>query len=108
MAAGSVVIGHQLGLYTALGQDRATADELAARTETSPRYVAEWLRGQAAGGYVDYDATTQRYSMSEEQSFVLANPDGAIYAPGAFVPALGTLRAVPEITERFRTGSGFG
>ena len=108
MAAGSVVIGHELGLYTALGQGSATADELAARTDTTPRYVAEWLRGQAAGGYVDYDPTTQTYSMSEEQSFVLANPDGAIYAPGAFVLALGTLRAVPEITERFRTGSGFG
>ena len=108
MAAGSVVIGHELGLYRALGQDPATADDLATRTGTTPRYVAEWLRGQAAGGYVDYDATTETYSMSEEQSFVLANPDGAIYAPGAFVLALGTLRAVPEITERFRTGTGYG
>jgi ubiquinone/menaquinone biosynthesis C-methylase UbiE len=107
-AAGNVVIGHRLGLYKALADSPATADELAARTQTSPRYVAEWLRGQAAGGYVEYDAATDGYSMTEEQAFALANPDGAVYAPGAFVLALGTLRAVPQITEAFRTGAGYG
>jgi len=107
-AAGNVVIGHQLGLYQALADSPATAGELAARTQTSPRYVTEWLRGQAAGGYVDYDAEADRYSMTEEQGFALANPDGAVYAPGAFVLALGTLRAVPQITDAFRTGGGYG
>ena len=46
--------------------------------------------------------------MTEEQAFALANPDGAVYAPGAFVLALGSLRAVPRITEAFRTGAGIG
>jgi hypothetical protein len=49
-AAGNVVIGHNLGLYKALAAEPATAEELAARTHTDPRYIAEWLRGQAAGG----------------------------------------------------------
>ena len=31
-----------------------------------------------------------------------------MYAPGAFVLALGALRAEPTITERFRTGAGLG
>ena len=31
----------------------ATPEELAERTGTDARYVAEWLAGQAAGGYVD-------------------------------------------------------
>jgi ubiquinone/menaquinone biosynthesis C-methylase UbiE len=108
VAAGNVVIGHRLGLYTALAAKPATASELAERTETSTRYVDEWLRGQAAGGYVDYDPAAERYSMSEEQAFVLANPEGAIYAPGAFVLALGALHAEPEMTQRFRTGAGLG
>jgi ubiquinone/menaquinone biosynthesis C-methylase UbiE len=108
VAAGNVVVGHRLGLYAALAEAPATADGLAARTDTHPRYVTEWLRGQAAGGYLRYDPDTQTYSMSEEQAFVLANPDGAVYAPGAFVLALGTLRAEEQITERFRTGAGFG
>ena len=102
------MIGHELGLYRALAPEPATAGELAERTNTNPRYVAEWLRGQAAGGYVEYDADADRYSMTEEQAFALTNPDGGIYAPGAFVLALGTLRAVPRITEAFRSGTGMG
>ncbi|HEX4660292.1 MAG TPA: SAM-dependent methyltransferase, partial [Streptosporangiaceae bacterium] len=102
-AAGNVVIGHRLGLYRALADEPAGPDELAARTQTSPRYVAEWLRGQAAGGYVTRDEASDTYSMTEEQAFALTNPDGAIYAPGAFVLALGALRAEPRITEAFRS-----
>jgi ubiquinone/menaquinone biosynthesis C-methylase UbiE len=108
MAAGNVVIGHNLGLYRALAPAPATADELAAQTGTNARYIAEWLRGQAAGGYVQYDAADDCYSMTEEQAFALTSPDNGVYAPGAFVLALGTLRAVPRITEAFRTGAGLG
>jgi len=107
-AAGNVVIGHRLGLYKALATGPAQADELAARTQTSPRYITEWLRGQAAGGYVEYDAATDTYSMTEEQAFALANPDGAVYVPGAFVLALGALKAERRITDAFRTGAGMG
>ena len=107
-AAGNVVIGHRLGLYRALATGPADAEELAERTQTNPRYIAEWLRGQAAGGYVDYDPATGTYSMTEEQAFALADPDGGVYVPGAFVLALGTLKAEPRITEAFRTGTGMG
>ena len=108
MAAGSVVIGHNLGLYKALAAAPASAEELAAATQTSPRYVAEWLRGQAAGGYVQYDPADDTYSMTEEQAFALTNPDGGVYVPGAFVLALGMLKSEPRITEAFRTGGGMG
>jgi ubiquinone/menaquinone biosynthesis C-methylase UbiE len=107
-AAGNVVIGHNLGLYQALAAEPATAEELAARTHTNPRYITEWLRGQAAGGYIEYDPAADAYSMTEEQAFALANPDGGVYAPGAFVLALGALRAEPRITEAFRSGAGLG
>ncbi|HEX3591724.1 MAG TPA: class I SAM-dependent methyltransferase [Pseudonocardiaceae bacterium] len=108
MAAGSVVVGHRLGLYKALAEGPATAQELAERAGCDPRYVSEWLAGQAAGGYVGYDSATQRFGMTEEQAFALANPDGPVYLPGAFVLALGALKAEPKITEAFRTGAGVG
>ena len=108
MAAGNVVVGHRLGLYKALVGAPGTSDDLARRTGCDPRYVAEWLRGQAAGGYVDYDADADTYSLSEEQAFVLADPDNAVYAPGAFVLALGSLRAEERVAEAFRTGAGIG
>jgi SAM-dependent methyltransferase len=108
VAAGGVVLGDRLGLYKALAQSPARAAELAERTGTATRYVTEWLRGQAAGGYVTYDAATDTYSMTEEQAFVLANPDGVVFAPGAFQLALGSLHALPEIEQAFKTGAGFG
>jgi ubiquinone/menaquinone biosynthesis C-methylase UbiE len=107
-AAANVVIGHRLGLYQALAAEPATAEELAKRTHTNLRYVTEWLLGQAAGGYIEYDTTGDVYWMTEEQAFALAMPDGAIDVPGAFVLALGALSAEPRITEAFRTGTGLG
>lgn len=57
---------------------------------------------------MEYDPVTDTYSMTEEQAFALANPEGGVYVPGAFVLALGTLKAEPRITEAFRTGAGMG
>ncbi len=107
-AAGNVVVGHRLGLYRALAEGPATAEELARRTGTEPRYVAEWLRGQAAGGYVSCDPAGGRFSLTEEQAFALADPDGALYLPGAFLLALGALRAESQVTDAFRSGAGMG
>ncbi len=108
IAAGSVVVGDRLGLYRSLAEGPATAHELARRTETDTRYVTEWLRGQAAGGYVMYDPATDTYSLTEEQAFALTDPNGPLYLPGAFQLALGTLRAEPAVTDAFRTGGGIG
>ena len=108
IAAGNVVVGHRLGLYRSLAGGPATAEQLAQRSGTDPRYVAEWLRGQAAGGYVSYDPAAEQFSLTEEQAFALADPDGPLYLPGAFVLALGALRAESQITDAFRTGAGMG
>src|ERR1700750_2182949 len=108
IAAGNVVVGHRLGLYRSLAEGPATAEELARRTGTDPRYVAEWLRGQAAGGYVSCDPAAGRFSLTEEQAFALADPDGALYLPGAFLLALGALRAESQVTDAFRSGAGMG
>jgi ubiquinone/menaquinone biosynthesis C-methylase UbiE len=107
IAAGNIVVGHRLGLYRALADAPATADQLAQRTETDPRYVTEWLRGQAAGGYVHYDPDTEQFSLSDEQAYALADPDG-LCLPGAFMLALGALRAESQVTDAFRTGAGIG
>jgi len=46
--------------------------------------------------------------FSLTQAFTLANEDSPAYLPGAFELALGSLNAVPRITESFRTGAGMG
>src|SRR3954466_7351673 len=110
MHAGLVVIGESLGLYKAMAAagKSLTPAELAERTITNARYVREWLNAQAAGGYVSYDNDNQKYFLSEEQAFALANENSPAYLPGAFLLAISALRAVPALTERFRTGEGLG
>jgi ubiquinone/menaquinone biosynthesis C-methylase UbiE len=108
MAAGNVVVGERLGLYRGLAQGPAGAAELAERTDTNPRYVEEWLRGQAAGGYVTYDSSTATYSLTEEQAFALTDPNGPIFLPGAFELAVGSLKAESRVVDAFRTGKGIG
>lgn len=106
-AAGSIAVGNRLGLYRTLAHGPATPEEFAQRTGCDERYLTEWLRGQAAGGYVSYEAATGRFSMTDEQAFCLADPNGPNVS-AAFVGVLGYLRAEPQITEAFRTGEGVG
>src|SRR5262245_451229 len=106
--AGMVVIGEKLGLYKALAGSPMTSAQLAANTQTDERYVREWLSSQAAGGYITYDEKSKQFSLNEEQILTLATEDSPAYLPGAFELALGSLAAVPRITESFRTGAGMG
>jgi SAM-dependent methyltransferase len=106
--AGMVVLGDKLGLYKALAEKPMSSAELAAATSTDERYVREWLASQAAGGYVTYDEKARLFSLSEEQAFALADEESPAYLPGAFELALGSLAAVPRITEAFRSGAGMG
>lgn len=106
---GMVVIGENLGLYKALAAaGPMSSAELAAKTGTDERYLREWLSSQAAGGYVTYNADTNKFSLDAEQAFTLANEDSPAYLPGAFELALASLASVPRITECFRTGAGMG
>jgi SAM-dependent methyltransferase len=107
--ASLVLIGDRLGLFRALASYGAlTSTELASRTETSERYVREWLNAQAASSYVTYDAKTGRYSLTPEQALVFANEDGPAFIVGAFQTAVAAARIVDKLTDAFRTGEGIG
>ena len=104
-----VVMGDRLGLYRALaGAGPLTPAELARRTGTAERYVREWLNAQAAGGYVEYDADSCRYSLPPEQAIALTDESSPAYLPGFFQLALGSVIDSPRITEAARTGDGIG
>jgi 2-polyprenyl-3-methyl-5-hydroxy-6-metoxy-1,4-benzoquinol methylase len=104
-----VVMGDRLGLYRALaGAGPLTPTELAERTDTAERYVREWLNAQAAGGYVEYDADSGRYSLPPEQAAALTDEESPAYLPGFFQIALGSVIDSPRITEAARSGDGIG
>ncbi|HUI40452.1 MAG TPA: class I SAM-dependent methyltransferase [Terriglobia bacterium] len=100
-----ILIGDKLGLYRAMTETGATtAAELARKTNTTERYVREWLNANAAGGYVTYDPATQRYRLPPEQAFALTVMD----IPGAFHIISACSKDEPKITQAFRTGDGVG
>ena len=103
------VIGDQLGLYRAMaGGEPLTSAELAQKTNTTERYVREWLINQAAAGYIAYDPATQRYALPDEQAVALLNEDSPFHVGGALMIALAMTKAEPRIQENFRTGAGMG
>ena len=107
--AANVVIGDKLGLYKELATSGpCSSEELAERTGTTERYVREWLRGQAAGGYVTYEPVTECYLLSDVQAFALAQEDSPAFVPGAFQMATSAVKDEPKIAEAFRTGAGVG
>ena len=108
MHAATVVVGDQLGLYKRLADGPTDVESLARLTETDPRYLREWLSAQAASGYVEYDAATQRFSLSEEQAFALAQEGSPAFIPGAFQIAVAQFKAIPKMMQAMRTGLGLG
>jgi 2-polyprenyl-3-methyl-5-hydroxy-6-metoxy-1,4-benzoquinol methylase len=104
-----VVMGDRLGLYRALGgAGPLTSAELSERTSTNERYVREWLNAQAAGGFVEYDPDTSRYTLPAEYAIALTDESSPAYLPGLFQTAFGSVLDSPSITEAARTGEGFG
>jgi 2-polyprenyl-3-methyl-5-hydroxy-6-metoxy-1,4-benzoquinol methylase len=107
--AALVRIGDKLGLYKALAAGGPqTPAELAKATSTTERYVREWLSNQAAGGYVDYDSSTGKFQLTEEQAFTFADESSPVFLPGAFQCALAAVKAEEQLAERFKTGAGMG
>jgi 2-polyprenyl-3-methyl-5-hydroxy-6-metoxy-1,4-benzoquinol methylase len=109
MHAALIAIGDRLGLYKALAQSGPmTPQQLAEKTGTTERYVREWLSSQAAGGYVTYDKSSGRFSLTEEQAFALADDNSPAFLPGAFQVALAATRSLDKIADAFKTGNGVG
>ena len=107
--AALVIIGDKLGLYKAMaGAGPLTSAELAQKTGTTERYVREWLSAQAAGGFVDYDGATGKFTLPDEQAFALAVEDSPVFLPGAYQVVASAIKDEPQITEAFRTGAGVG
>lgn len=108
LVGASVIIGDQLGLYKTLAAGGAlTSQQLAERTNTAERYVREWLAGQAASGYIDYDAATETFTLTPEQTLVFAQADSPVILTGGYYVIESVYSDIPRITDSFRTGKGF-
>ena len=104
LAAGNVVIGHRLGLYRALAAGEPPSSS---PTEPTPTPGTGIPATPTAAVTRPRTRPPSRTPLPRSRRS-LANPDGGVYMPGAFVLALGTLKAEPRITEAFCTGAGVG
>ena len=68
--AGSIAMvrmGDNLGLYKTLhAKGPMTVEEFAAAAGVNQRYLREWASHQAASKYLTCDATTQKFSLTDE------------------------------------------
>ncbi|MBI3726287.1 methyltransferase domain-containing protein [bacterium] len=104
---GLAYVGDRLGLFKALkGAGPLASTELAKRTNLNERYVREWAKAMVAAEYLDYDAKADKYLMTEEQAFVLAQEDSPMFVGGAFQFTTPSLQNTPRILDVFRKGGG--
>ena len=102
-----VLLGDKLGLYNALAKSGPmNSTELADETNTAERYVREWLSAQAASGYVSYDAETESFSMTLEQTAVFGDDQSPVFMTGAFYAITSVYNDSAKMEKAFKTGEG--
>jgi SAM-dependent methyltransferase len=100
-------MGDRLDLYSALAEiSPATSEELAASTGLTERYVREWLSANTAGGYIDYDPASAKFSMTPEQAVIFASEGHPHCMQGFFQAVMSVFVDEEKATEIFRTGDG--
>jgi len=102
------LVGVRVGLWETLAAGPATAGELAARASASEPYIQEWLRSQAAAGYVRYEPATSRFSLPPAVAAVMAAEPLRALVEGTGLQAAAQWTQVARYEEAFRTGRGIG
>lgn len=109
MSAPLVLLGDQLGLYRAMADGQPlTSAEVAERADVRERYVREWLSNMAAGGYVEHDPATDRFTLPAEHALALADPNSPFYMIGGYQILASIWADEERILDRFRRGEGMG
>lgn len=102
-------LGDKLGFYAFLDKHGpCTPATLAEGTGTNERYVAEWLRHQAANKLISTDDMAETFWLSEVQKDVLTREETSpFYALGALSMAAPNFEtATKRLPELFKTGKG--
>jgi SAM-dependent methyltransferase len=103
----TMALGARAGLWPAMaGAGPLTPDELAHRTGTAPAQVREWLKTQAAAGYVRY--VDGRFELPDEVAAALVHGPGGALLEACVSMLVATGARFDAFEEAFRTGRGFG
>jgi Methyltransferase domain len=103
-----ISLGTRSGLWAALADaGPLTAEQVAERVTVDPPLVREWLRAQAAGGYLDYRAVDDTFSLPDPvAAAVLHGPGGPLVE--ACVSILSSIvQGFADFSAAFGSGRGF-
>src|SRR5690349_4486811 len=102
------LVGVRMGLWESLAAGPATPRELAARAAAAEPYIREWLRSQAAAGYVRYEPAGDRYTLPPAIAAVMAADPLRGLVEGTGLQAAAQWAELARYEEAFRTGRGIG
>ncbi len=107
----SIYLGDRLGWYLSLRDDGpATAQQLAERTGTHPRYAREWLEQQAVTNLLAVDdsddAAARRYTLRPGMAKVLTDETSRAYLGPLARMFAAAGQQLPALLEAYRTGGG--
>jgi 2-polyprenyl-3-methyl-5-hydroxy-6-metoxy-1,4-benzoquinol methylase len=104
-----VRVGHELGLYRALGEHGPlTSQELGERASVFERYAREWLHQQRAAGYLDYDGKSARFALAPGAFGVLVAEQSPFFLPPGFDIVASMWADEARLVQAFKTGEGIG
>ncbi len=102
-----ITLGDKLGLYKALASSGAiNSADLSDKTNTTERYVREWLAAQAASGYIEFDSEKDCFFMTEEQIAVFGDDKSPVCMTGVFYAITSLYHDEPKLVDAFKTGKG--
>ena len=102
-----ITIGDRLKLFEKLAESgSSTIGQFASHANINERYAREWHSAMACHGYVTYDDSGKRFSMTPEQAFILVNPDSPVYLTSLFSMVPTNWANIDLLTEAFQHGGG--
>ncbi|MET0794016.1 MAG: YdhR family protein [Polyangiaceae bacterium] len=102
-----VRLGHQLGLYRALGaHGPLTSLQLAEHASVGERYAREWLHQQRAAGYLDYEPERGAFRLAPGACEVLVAEDSPAFLLSAFDIVAAMWADEARLMQAFRSGQG--
>jgi SAM-dependent methyltransferase len=104
-----ISLGTRSGLWAALaGAGPLTIGQVAQRTPVDRALVREWMRAQAAGGYLDYDPAHDTYELRPATAAVLVDGPGGPMVEACIQMSLSMSESFTDFSAAFAAGEGFG
>ena len=102
-------LGTRNGMWRALvGAGPLTVEQVAARVTVDRALVREWLRAQAAAGYLDYDAAAESFELSPAVAAAIPDGPGSPMVEACLAMLTAMTGSFDDFNAAFGSCQGFG